>query len=326
MRSPVRIIVVAVVAAWLLGTTLPDLARLWEIAPTNGLTTNYDGVVTAVRARSAADRLSIAPRDHILAPLPEGLLREPAPSLSFQLMHAGALRPVDLAPLPHIFTSGERVRLIVRFLTYLIFLAVGSALLLTRQSAAAWFFYCYCASRRYAELGFYWPGSDEFFWFNKLALVAIGGACCAFVALFALRVAQERPGGLHARLAVVPWVAGAVLAIGWFSVIWRVAFAGVPSQGFATALGLLEAAVYLGAAAAVVMTLAHCDAAERTRLRWLWAFAPALISQAVATMLAPSVAADVFDALGVIAPLAAAYALWARPSPAGDGNARKGGR
>jgi hypothetical protein len=326
MRSAVRVIVVAVVAAWLLGTALPDLARLWEIAPSNGLTTNYDGVVTGVHAGSAADRLSIVRRDRILAPLPEGLLREPPPSLSFQLMHAGAVRPVDLAPLPHIFTSDERVRLVVRFSTYLIFLAVGSALLLTRQSAAAWFFYGYCASRRYAELGFYWPGSDGFFWFNTLTLVALGGACCAFVALFALRVARGRPGALDARLAVVPWVAGAVLAISWFAVTWQVAFAGAPAQGFATALGLLEAAVYLGAAATVVATLVHRDADERVRLRWLWAFPPALVAQAAATVLAPSAAADVFDAVGAIAPLAVAYALGTRAFPAGDGNARKGAR
>jgi hypothetical protein len=310
MRSAVRVIVVAVVAAWLLGTALPDLALLWEIAPSNGLTTNYDGVVTGVHAGSAADRLSIVPRDRILAPLPEGLLREPPPSLSFQLMHAGAVRPVDLAPLPHILTPGQRARLVVRFLTYAIFLAVGSALLLTRPSAAAWFFYCYCASRRFAELGFYWPGSDEFFWFNRLTLVALGGACCAFVALFALRIAQGRLGRLHARLALVPWVAGAAAAIGWFAVTWQVAFAGAPSQGFATALGLLEAAVYVGAAAAIVTTLVRCDPAERARLWWLWAFPPALVAQAAATMLTSSVAADVFDAVGVIAPLAVAYALW----------------
>jgi hypothetical protein len=312
MRTAVRVIVVAVVAAWLLGTALPDLARLWEIAPSNGLTTNYDGVVTGVRGGSAADRLSIVRRDRILAPLPEGLLREPPPSLSFQLMHAGAIRPVDLAPLPYIITIGERARLIVRFLTYLIFLAVGSALLLTRQSAAAWFFYCYCASRRYAELGFYWPASDEFFWFNTLTLVAIGGACSAFVALFALRLARGRPGRLHARLSAVACVAGVASATGCCAVTWQVAFAGVPSQVFATALGLLEVAVYVWAAATVVVTLVYREVAERARLRWLWAFPPALVAQAAATILTPSATADVFDAVGVIAPIAVAYALWSK--------------
>jgi hypothetical protein len=309
MSSAVRIAVVAVVAAWLLGTALPDLARLWEIVPSNGMTTNYDGVVTGVRERSAADRLSITPRDRILIPLPEGLLREPAPSLSFQLMHAGAVRPVDLAPLPHIMTFDERARLIVRFLTYLIFLAVGSALLLTRPSGIAWFFYCYCASRRFAELGFYWPGSDAFFWFNRLTLVALWGACCAFAALFALRLAHARPDVFRARLALVTWVAGVALPIGWFVVTWQVAFAGTPAQGAATTLGLLEAAVYIGTAAIVVATLVKCAAAQRARLGWLWAFPLAFVAQALATLVTPSVSADVFDAAGVVAPLAVAYAL-----------------
>jgi hypothetical protein len=199
--------------------------------------------------------------------------------MSFQLMHAGAIRPVDLAPLPHLPTPRERTRAILRFVTYLVFFAAGAALLWRRPSALAWTFFLYCASRRFAELGVYWPGSDDFFWANLLLLATLGGANCAFAASFALRLRRE-----SGRLALdaVSLTVGALLAVGWFCVIWLVAFAGRPSQDLAGALCWLTAAVYLGGAALAVAALISRDQRTAARLPLLWATPIAFIAQAAA--------------------------------------------
>jgi len=190
VQSLARLVIV-IAGVCLIGSAIPGIARFWLIASSNGMETNYDGVVTAVRPRSAAARLSIVPKDRVLAPLPHDLLRDPPPPISFQLMHAGAIRPVDLVPLPRVSSPRERTRAILRFVTYLVFFMAGAALLWRKPSALAWTFFLYCASRRFAELGVYWPGSDDLFWTNLLLFATFGGANSAFAASFALRLWRE---------------------------------------------------------------------------------------------------------------------------------------
>jgi hypothetical protein len=110
-------------------------------------------------------------------------------------------------------------------------------------------------------------------------------------------------------LDAVAFTAGALLAVGWFSVIWLVAFAGRPSQDLASALCWLTVAVYLVGAAIAVAALISRGRPTAARFPLLWAIPIAFVAQAAAVMPLPSVVADTLDAVAVIAPLASVYVI-----------------
>ncbi len=312
MSSIWRIVIVSAMGAWTLGTLAPDLHCLFSACPSNGLSVDYDGVVDEARPDSPAAAASIRPGDRVLPPWPEGLFRDPPPSLSLRVEHDGTIKQVTLVPTPMSASRGQKIRFSALVLSYLIFLVVGSTVLLLRPSAMTWAFYLYCVLRRYGDLLFFWPGSSWAFWANFLPLSALGGSTCALVAIFALRFPNDRLAGWRRPAERAAIALAVALPFAWLYTFARVAFFSVPSESLVRLLVQVTSAVYLFAAVVFLVTLLHSHGDQRQRLRWILVFPAVLIMHVVAIELADSLPqwfADALIALGACVPIAVAYAV-----------------
>jgi hypothetical protein len=312
MSSLWRVIIVSAMGAWMLGTLVPELRCFVSPCPASGLTVDYDGVVTDVVPKSPAAVASIEPGDRVVPPWPEGLFRDPPPPLTFRLAHGGTIREITLRPVLANMTRDQKIRFSALLLAYLIFLLVGSSVLLLRPSAMTWAFYLYCAFRRYGDLLFFWPGSSLAFWTNFLALVALGGSTCALVAIFALRFPNDKLEGWRRTANRVAIGFAFALPLAWLYTFVRIAFLSVPSESLVRFLVQVTSIVYLFAAAVFLVTLSQSHGDQRQRLRWILVFPAVLIMHVIAIELADSLPqwfADGLIALGACVPIAVAYAV-----------------
>jgi hypothetical protein len=307
-----RALLVIAISGWSVGTLAPYLRCLWHACPNNGLDVSYGGVVNHVIRGSPAAEARIVPGDRIVPPLPRGLTREPPVALSFRLQHEGGVRAVTLTPRLSNMTRSEKLRLLALSASYLIFVVVGSLLLLLRPSPMTWSFYLYCILRRYGDLFFYWPGSSAFFWFNALTYASLGGASCALVAIFALRFPADDIQGWRRPLNYAALVVAAVLPLMWLYAFVRLDFLGLSSQELVRFLVLITSIVYAGAAAIFIITLLQSHGDARQRLQWILVFPAVLILRLAVINLPRSIPQWVFDALIALAvciPLTVAYAV-----------------
>ncbi|MGB8966282.1 MAG: hypothetical protein WCB99_11635 [Candidatus Cybelea sp.] len=313
MKSLGRIIIVAILGIWMVGSLAPQVACVWNSScPSNGLSVDDDGVVTGVDDGSPAARATIVATDRVEAPLPNGLFREPSKPFSFKIIHSGVRRQIMLAPVPTALPWTERLTLLALCISYVIFLLVGSAVLLLRPSAMTWSFYLFCVLRRYGDVGFYWPGSDWFFWANVLALVTLGGASCALVTIFALRFPNDRIDEWRRPINRIALLLAILFPFAWLYVFIRLNFLGSPSEGIIDLLVRLTSVVYLGAAAIFIVTLIQSRGDERQRLKWILVFPAVLILRVLAINLPfalPTWFDDLLIILAVFIPLSVAYAI-----------------
>lgn len=312
MTAFVRVTFVVVVAIWTIGTLAPRVACVWNACPKIGLNFDYDGYIDGVDDGSPAARASIVAGDRIVPPFPRGLDRDPPKTLSLSVQHGSEVRHVVLVPQPMRATQADNLRFIALLLSYLIFVAVGSALLLLRPSPTTWIFFLYCVLRRYGDLYFYWPGSDEFFWFNMFVFGSLGGADCALVTMFALRFPRYQIAGWRRSANYLAILLAILLPVGWLVVILRFDLWGLPAQALTDALVRLTSVVYFAASAIFLATLFQSHGDQRQRLQWIVVF-PVFMLLRVAVINLPDVmppwVSDALIAVGVFIPLTVAYAV-----------------
>ncbi len=307
-----RAVIVVVLGVWTLGTLAPQMSCIWQRCPSDGLSTDFDGVVDDVQPGSPAAQASIAPGDRVVPPLPRDLFRQPSPPISLKLLHAGTIRSVYLIAQPSSLTLSEKLRLFALCASYLIFLVVGSALLLLRPSPMTWSFYLFCFLRRYGDLWFYLPGPGAFFWVSYLFFAILGGANCALVTIFALRFPSDRLEGWRRPAARIAVLLAILFPLAWLYVFWRVVFMGLPTQAPVSILVFLTSIVYVCAATIFIVTLVLSRGDARHRLQWILVFPFVLVMRVVAINLPDSLApwsSDVLVALAVLIPLTVAYAV-----------------
>lgn len=313
MSRTLRIAVVIVVGVWMLGTLLPHLDCVWSACPTTGLTLNFDGVVAGVDDGSPAAKASIAEGDRVALPIPRDLYREPPPSVTtFNLVHDGVTRTVALVPQPRRLAVDERLRQLALNASYLLFLVVGSAVLLMRPSAMTWIFYLYCVVRRFGDIGLYLPGPSDVFWANYFVMVTIGGAGCPLVAMFALRFPHDRMDGWRKPVNAVAIALAFALPIAWFSIFWRLISLGLPVESAVERLSFVTSMLYLGVAAIFLVTLVRSHGDARHRIQWILVFPIVLVMRVIAIDLPhalPEWYSGLLTALGALIPLTVAYAI-----------------
>lgn len=310
MKRLLRIAVVLVVGVWMLGTAAPHVACVWSACPTIGLTPDFDGVVGDVDEGSPAQKAGIVPGDRIAQPIPRDLYRDPPVTVTFGVIHNGVTRRVTLVPEAQ--WLGVDLRLLALSASYLLFLVVGSAVLLMRPSAMTWIFYLYCVVRRFGDLNLYLPGPDDWYWANYFLLAAIGGAGCPLVAMFALRFPNDRMDGWRKPVNAVAVVLAILLPIAWFSIFWQLNGRGLPVGSAEARLAFLTSILYLGAAAIFVVTLLRSHGDERQRIRWILVFPIVLVMRVIAIDLPyglPEWYSGFLTALGALIPLTVAYAI-----------------
>jgi len=312
MSKLTRLAFVIIISAWSVGTLTPRVSCIWHACPDNGLDLNYGGVANRVESGSPAAEAGIEPGDRIVPPLPRGITRSPPKVLSFKLEHGGAVRPIVLTPRPTRMSLPQVLRLLALVTSYLIFVVVGSWLVLLRPSPMTWSFYLYCILRRYGDLFFYWPGSDAFYWTNALAYASLGGASCALVMIFALRFPANRIDGWRRPLHTGAIALALLLPPAWLYTFVRLDFLGLPSQTFVRVLVLVTSLVYVIAAGVFLATLLESRGDERQRLKWILVFPIVLLLRLAVINIPRSVPQWVFDGLIVLAvfiPLTVAYAV-----------------
>ncbi|HZY99840.1 MAG TPA: hypothetical protein VFE36_09735 [Candidatus Baltobacteraceae bacterium] len=313
MSKVLRIAVVVVVGAWMLWTLVPHVECVWSACPSIGLTLNYDGVVAGVDDGSPAAKASIQPGDRVAFPIPRDLYREPPPpATTFGLARNGVTRTVTLVPQPQRFELDERLRLLALSASYLLFLVVGSAVLLLRPSAMTWMFYLFCVVRRFGDLGLYLPGPSDWYWANYFVLLTTGGAGCPLVAMFALRFPHDRMDGWRKPVNAVAAALAVALPVTWFSLFWRLIGLGLPVGNAVERLAFFTSILYLGAAAIFLVTLARSHGDERQRIRWILVFPITIVMRAIAIDLPhalPEWYSGLLTALGALVPLTVAYAI-----------------
>ena len=312
MNAFVRTTIVLVVGAWMLATVLPHLVCLWSDCPENGLTVNYDGIVVGVDDGSPAQKAGIVEGDRVAVPIPGDLYREPPPVTTMHLVHGAATRTVTLVPQPQPLQGDERTRLLLVTASYLLFLIVGSAVLLLRPSPMTWIFYLYCVVRHFGDVGLYLPGSSQLYWTNYFVLATLGGAGCPLVAMFALRFPTNRLEGWRKIVNAFAVALAVVLPVSWFSIFWRLIVGGLPVATAMDRLAFVTSLLYLGAAAIFVVTLLRSHGDARQRIRWILVFPIVLVMRAAAIDIPHSLPewySGLLTALGALVPLTVAYAI-----------------
>jgi hypothetical protein len=312
MSKTARVALVIFISAWSVGTLGPKVGCIWHACPDNGLDLNYGGVVNRVDPGSPADKAGMQTGDRIIPPLPRGITRSPPKVLSFELEHRGLARPIVLRPQPVSMSRPDALRLLAVIASYLVFVVVGSWLVVLRPSVMTWSFYFYCILRRYGDFFFYWPGSDAFYWVNALAFASLGGASCAFVMIFALRFPTDRIEGWRRPLNAVAVALVAILPLAWLYAFVRLDFLGLSSQSLVRALVLVTSAVYGLAAVIFIATLIQSRGDERQRLKWILVFPIVLLLRLAVINIPRSLPEWIFNgliALAVLIPLTVAYAV-----------------
>ncbi len=313
MSRFLRTAVIIVVGVWMLGTLLPQVECLWGACPSIGLAVNFDGRVVGVDDGSPAAKAAIRPGDRIAVPIPRDLYREPPPPVTtFKVIHDGVTRAVSLVPREQPLPVDQRLRLMALLLSYLLFLVVGSAVLLMRPSAMTWIFYLYCVVRRFGDIGLYLPGPSDWYWANFFVMLTIGGAGCALVAMFALRFPNDRMDGWRKPVNAVAIALAVALPIAWLSISWRLIGLGLPVEALFQRFVFFTSILYLGAAAIFVVTLVRSQGDERHRIQWILVFPIVLVMRVIAIDLPhalPEWYSGLLTALGALVPLAVAYAI-----------------
>jgi len=317
MSALVRAVLVIAIGVWMLGTAIPGLARIWEPYPDNGISLDFDGVITDVAPRSPASAAGIEAGDRVVPPLAPALFRDPPGTLTFKLNHHGTVRAVTLTPQNIMLSRVDRAIVALLFTEYSVFLIVGSLVLLLRPSAMTWSFYLYCVLRRYGDLGFYWPGSNAFFWANFLTLVVLGSTGCVFVTMFALRFPSNRLEKWRRYAMSLMKLLLLLFPIATLYVIVNLGGFGRPSQGAVNWATLATAIVYAFAAAVFAITFLQSHGDERQRLKWVLVF-PVVLAMRVVAILAgdgilpwdlPDWFSQALAILGISVPIAVAYAV-----------------
>jgi hypothetical protein len=313
MNRFVRTAVVIVVGVWMLGSLLPQLECLWSACPSTGLTVSVDGVIGGVDAGSPAAKASLQPGDRVAVPIPRDLYRDPPPSVTtFNVVRDGVARTVSLVPRDQRLAVAERLRLLALIASYLLFLIVGSTVLLMRPSAMTWIFYLYCVVRRFGDIGLYLPGPSDWYWINFCVMATIGGAGCPLVAMFALRFPNDRMDGWRKPVNAVATALAVALPFAWLSIFWRLIVLGLPVGTAFDRLAFFTSILYLGAAAIFVVTLMRSHGDERHRIQWILVFPLILVMRAIAIDLPhalPEWYSGLLTALGALVPLTVAYAI-----------------
>jgi hypothetical protein len=154
LRRLVRTAAVFLLFAYALFSVYAAASAFWVPQGTFGLSTDYGSGIRAVAPGSPAALAGIVAGDLLLlktVPLDErryvsgaGSTVPPGTVVAFQIAHDGAPRDVRLKAVAYELTAAERSAVLVQCGASLVFIAVGTALILVRPSAATWGFGSYC--------------------------------------------------------------------------------------------------------------------------------------------------------------------------------------
>lgn len=322
-----RILLVTALSTLVVAYTLPDLRRLWHPPGTMGFAADLNNVVIGASYNPAAVKAGLRDGDRIdlwrtkpefrIVAADAGTTAEPGTPVTFATVRGAQERVMSVPSEPMTMSGTEKALLLGRLLAMLLFVGIGTALVLLRPCVATWGFYFYCLGLNGAPsvvsstlLGSPWNWIDLILSQVLMPTVAFVG-----VFVFALSFLHEPMRGwrrLAYRLSPILFVALFGLeaytfaAQSWFG--WRAELAG-------NAMLLLQGAIALIAMCALVATYVTVRGNDRQRIRWVvLAFAIALVAAVVSVspmllLSAPYWLYASVALIGVVVPIAVAYAV-----------------
>ncbi len=323
----IRPIVVALLAAFALGTTLPDLVRVFGHPMYEfGYHSDYAGGVTEVEAGSPAAKAGIRqgdrqdfsrpPRD-LLFTAYEGGTNVPHQRVPMGFIRDGRTRPVTLTA--DLREAAYRWPLVLaRELAGLVFILVGAMLVLLRPGAMTWGFYIFCCAVDPAPGGVFATTAP----FGVVAPFLVASNVLFFVGLVGLDVFALRfPSGeaRNWRIIAERICLGCIVPVAALSTWGTLHFLFVGSFADSLeAVGLVwpvaTSASVLLAVIALFATYRSASGADRSRLRWLvFGSSAALFAFVAGVLVGPGVPYYVYASLGassICMPLAVAYAVF----------------
>jgi hypothetical protein len=284
----VRTVVVALLALFVVASTVPGLSMLWDSTDVSygpqgplGFSTDYDGIVKAVEPDSPAALAGVRAGDrvdlkrtpfeerHYLAAAPARI--PAAKSVTIWVMRGTKDRQVTLTTRPEDYSPASKVNLFMRTLAALIFVAVGGLLVLLRPSLMTWGFYFYCLgfSPGIAFGGFArFPsaGSQTVYLLLTDLLTAAGTVGILIFSL--LFLSDDPPPWRRLLLRSTPYLFGAFALLIVYPDFANLIL-GWPAENAQRAMLTLQGAVFFLSVIAVLQTYLHGRIDNRPRIQWV---------------------------------------------------------
>ena len=318
--------IVAALSTLVVAYTLPEARRLWHAPGVVGFVADFDNVISEVAASPAAMRAGINDGDRIdIARTPPesravaadaGVTAEPGQRVTFAIVHGSQERMVTLTTGPYTLSPTEKALLVGRLLAMLLFVGIGTSLVLLRPSNETWGFYFYCLGLNGAAtvMSAALVGPPWNWIILTIAEVVLPAAAFIGVLLFALcflHTAMRGWRGAMYRLTPLIFVILCGLEVyAFFGQNWF----GWPAQAAGNFLSFLQVVVALIAMFALLATYVAARGSDRQRIRWVvLAFAIALAAAVVSALPifigVPYWLYATFQLVGVVVPIAVAYAV-----------------
>lgn len=278
-RRALRIIIVLLLSSWALFENAPTLYRLWHPVGTFGVSSDFAGRIVEVVPNSAGADAGIRVGDVVdlqrANPTARRWITSRPGVAPNSVIRVPLIRPhekivtVNLHARPQDFSFSEKLILVLRMLAAIIFVIVGSALVLMRPSPMTWGYYLFCIYLN--------PGtnvatfallSDSAFRVDSAFDGVVAAAADVGLLLFALEFPHPVAGRWRralVRLLPLLFVANASLRV-----YLDVAFygRGVSTETMTRILYAAEGALYIAAIIIFADTYAKSAADERQRIRW----------------------------------------------------------
>ena len=329
MKRLLSNVAVALVALYSLAVVLSAASAFWKTPGKFGFTSDYGATVRAVTPGGPAARAGITAGDRIRlsatpfeerryvagvgAPVPPGAV------VHVRIFAGDVARDVRLVAVPAPLAPADRWTLVLVCVSSLIFIAVGTLLIIVRPSKATWGFGLYCLLALPADaIPLNFPSASVAL-FAILAYDIVQNLGVVGLVLFTLEFPHPLEGPRRALLR--RWLPALFVVLAVMTLYPDVSnlIAGIGAQRENVALQLTFGLVFALAMVVLFDTFRHVDIDERERVRWLLAgFAVGLLTNYIGTTLffstfivanPPAWLINTLVSLNVLLPLTVAHAV-----------------
>ena len=305
-----------------------DLRRLWFPLGVFGYQTNADGVVISADNNSPAAKAGIQIGDRVDVSSTPPQFRpyvvqatfvwEAGQNVTFGLIHKGIRHSLTLTAVPQRDVNNIRkVFWIIKFAGAVLFIVIGSALVLLRPSLMTCGFFFYCLA--------FAPGSWTSAWSlpypgNYVAdvlfnLVQVAGLIGLLVFAICF-LSQPGAGWRFSALRLMPWLFFALFAFWNWTFYQDYWIGGPPGELFFRTLLVLVALASLVALYGFIDTYVRARGTDRQRMRWvIVGFGVSLAASYIVLLLelyspaTPSWVLNTLTLCNIFVPLSIAYAV-----------------
>jgi hypothetical protein len=260
-----RTLGVVLLAAWAIGSDVPQLAQLWHTYGSNpNFAASAYGENRDWRSVSLGDRLLFTGAGIVAAP-----------DVGFQMptVENGIARVVSVTSVPQPFSTSDAVIAVLCFVGDVLFVVIGGWLVLIRPTPITWAFFAF---------GAIWGPADWFYSvailppqlgvFQELAFFVLAGPALWGGLYFSLMFPSGAGGPLKLLLARWSWVAWPLVTLQMVGGFALFDLFGISETPLLSKLGWSAVAlIFLGSIFAMTHTFVISRGLDRQRVKWVYA-------------------------------------------------------